>query len=386
MIFLEERKLSPYFTTITNKLSGKKIFNTPLPPTDFFKRKVFTVFDIPDYLSPKLNSNNIGILHKEVKMYEGYMINLGNYNDLNDYLSKKFDSKRRSQFKGYKKRLEIVLPVDYKIYYGEISKEHYDFLFEKFLEMLKRRSAQKKILNDEIKHWKIYHELTYPRILKKEAYLAVLYHGDNPISICLNMVYDKIVYGCIKTHDIDYAKFSLGFVDLLNQLEWCFMNKFEVFDLLKGKYDYKTRWVDSRYSFTKYIIYDSRSRLVSGLASLEWLKFKILYGLANILRNWNVNIIFQKSIAAWHYWRNPKSKIPIQSKLFVESITDLPDVSKIVKIDYEKEEYRLIKKTVLDFVHRNKIHIQEVNLFNSLERKDMFFLQGGERIQKITLL
>lgn len=386
LIFLEERKLAPYFSRVANTLSNKVILDSPLPQSNHFAKKIFTVFDIPGYLSLEIDKKNAGIQFTKVNMYKGYMINLKNYTGLDDYLRKRFDSKRRSQFRGYKKRLNISFSTSYKVYFGDISKEHYDYLFDEFLKMLKRRSFQKKILNEEIQHWEIYRKLTFPMILKRQAYLSVLYEEDRPISVCLNMVYDKIVYGCIKTHDIDYAKFSLGFVDLLHQLEWCFDNGFEVFDLLKGNYDYKARWVDSDYHFNKYVIFDSSSRLISNVARLKVFKYQIIYGVANFLRRYNVHLAFQKLNASLHYWRRPQAKTAQKISLDIDDDVEMPHTSKLKLITAEEHQFRQLKKPVIDFLHRYKERKQSVNLFMSLEKENVFFLQGTKQNQKITLL
>ncbi|UII76134.1 GNAT family N-acetyltransferase [Flagellimonas sp. HMM57] len=379
--FLEKRSTAAFFPDIYNTLLNRKIYNRPTSYTNFFEKKIHTVFDVPGYLLGNLHSESTGITAKRVDMYKGYLINLKDYTDIDDYLQNRFTSKRRAQFRGYQKRLELSFSTDFKIFYGDIDKTTYDFLFKEFRQMLEKRSIQKRIINDELEHWHIYQSIAYKLILDKQAYLSVLYDGKKPISICLNLIYDTVVYGCIKTHDIDYAKFSVGFIDLIKQLEWCFDNHFEIFDFLKGDYDYKAKWVDGEYFFQKYIVYDEKSIIIKWVALGIIKKYELLYRFARWVKHFNIHTQY-RSYRASKYYRKTKSYD--QRRLAIARINRVPE-KVTAQVDMGNIEHAFLKKPLNDFLYSNKCHSSTVSVLKDEINSNIFYIHNSKEAIKIVV-
>src|SRR5690606_5565875 len=96
----------------------------------------------------------------------------------------------------------------------------------------------------------------YRQILDRQACLSVIYHRERPIAISLNFILGKIVHGFTRSFDMAYSKFGLGNIELLNMVEWCFEQNFEVLDCMKGEYHYKNKFTDTSYDFTIQLVYD----------------------------------------------------------------------------------------------------------------------------------
>ena len=384
LYFLERRTTSMFFNRIDNTLLQKNVTNEPLSSNKIFQGQLHTVFDVPGYLLGQ-PSKNEGIICRKVNMYQGYLINLTNYSNLNEYLKSNFTSKIRTQLRAYKKRLEICFPISYRTYYGSMEKDHYDHIFQEFKLMLEKRSIEKGIINDELEHWNVYEEIAYELILDKKACLSVIYNGTEPISICFNLIHGKVIYGCIKSHDNDYSKFSVGFVDLLKQLEWCFEQNFEIFDFLKGDYEYKSKWIDSDYYFQKYIIYDSNSPLVNLVALLTLTRYKLLYSLARTIKKSRGYNMIQQHKANKRRRKNSKRTAYLVKECEISEIPRKPQ-SLINPICLNETKFSFLKKNLNDFLFSNKCSIGAVNVFKDVNKTNVFYICNDTSAIKITAI
>ena len=134
----------PFSGQIINSLSQKIIYNSDKNENFDYKGKIHTIIDFPDYLSIKLPEKHMSQKIGKVNTIKGMLINLNNYENIDDYLKKKFGKTSRSKLRRYQNRLELCFNIRYKMYWGEIDKEEYDDLFDAFREMLLRRFKQKK--------------------------------------------------------------------------------------------------------------------------------------------------------------------------------------------------------------------------------------------------
>ena len=66
-------------------------------------------------------------------------------------------------------------------------------------------------------------------IRNKEAALFVIYNQDKPIAINLVNFSDTTMLDVIRVFDIDYARYRLGVVGIMKQIEWCIENNFKAF-------------------------------------------------------------------------------------------------------------------------------------------------------------
>lgn len=185
-ILLKPKALSVFYVQLKNKITNSVMYsNESSTPLDFNK-KAYLFNDVPDYIEPTIaTSNNIKFI--KLNTYKGSMINLTNYSNLKDYLTKHFNAKKRSQFNTYKKRLEKCFNISYKVYFGSIEKIEYDHLFNKFPEMIKKRFDLLGTEHYDLSVWDRYEQNGYELINKKRACLFVIYDGNTPISISLTL-------------------------------------------------------------------------------------------------------------------------------------------------------------------------------------------------------
>lgn len=94
----------------------------------------------------------------------------------------------------------------------------------------------------------------------------------------------KVLYGFVRGFDVHYSKFYLGFTDLIFQLEWCFNNNMEIFDLVKGSYSYKTKFTNTTYYFQKQIAFDPKYLRSSISAFIKAFKIKSFYFIIKLLK------------------------------------------------------------------------------------------------------
>ena len=382
-IFLENRPLNSFYSSITNALSGLVEFRNN--SANLSKPKIILlVKDVPEYLNAQINEN-YGWRIRKLKTFKGSLINLKNYKDETDYLLKTFSSSRRSKFRTNQKRLEKCFNISYKTYYGHIEQKEYESLFDKFLELINRRFDQKQLINDDLVRWKVYREIAYPLILNKEACLFVIYDSDKPISISFNPIHGKTIFGYIRGYDIDYGKFYIGFTDIIVQLKWCFENNFTTFDLLKGEYEYKSHWTDTDYYFEKHIIFNS-SFLISALwAKLIFFKFKTMYYLINQLKKWNLHVVIGKIRL---YLRRPiiDPKKPISKlEISVDNNPVLPNTCDVVKMDITDKRVAPVKMQIYNFLYQNQESINNIAVLNPLDSPNTFLIKGLKSSQKITV-
>src|SRR5690606_33258209 len=244
-----------------------------------FRKKAFLVYDVPEFFNVNTSITNKRLKIHKIKQYKGFLIDLKAHKNFDEYMLSTFKKSSRYKLNKYKKRLELCFNIKYKMLYGkETPKEEYDFVFEKFKELLEKRFSEKKVNNNNLnpKEWNFYYDVVYPMILEKKASLFVIYDGDIPIGVTLNYFSEDTVFDAITVFDIDYAKFHLGSVTIMKLIEWTIDNKFRYFDFSKGYFDYKKRWANKEYDFEYHLYYDKSSILSSTLARsiASYFKFK----------------------------------------------------------------------------------------------------------------
>ena len=87
----------------------------------------------------------------------------------------------------------------------------------------------------------------------------VIYNDGIPIGINLNYHSENTLFKAITVFDVNYFKFSIGKLSVLNLLYWCFENGYEYSDFSKGYFDYKKIWSNTLYDFNYHILYDKKS-------------------------------------------------------------------------------------------------------------------------------
>ncbi len=276
------RTLSPLYTNpIFNKLSGKSynLLSTQQLPIEH--NNLLMEKDIPDYLVPDTADFVSSFKSKRIRQYQGFACDLKGFKDVADYLKHNIGKSSLKNIKARKRQLESRFNTAYKFYYGEIDKDHYDFLFDRFYQMLKSRFDEKKTYNRYLLDWKQYHELIYPMILKKEASLFVIYANDEPISISLEFYLYDICFGYIHGYDSTYQRYQLGDIRMVKLLEWLIDHNFKMFDSMMGETMFKAKWSNYTYDYYSELFFKENS--IFARVKLGFLNAKLR--LKQLLRN-----------------------------------------------------------------------------------------------------
>lgn len=282
-LFLE-KKIGPFYSSkISNLISSKKFsasqtFNSTIPQGEFLVR------DIPDYLELETPSKPLHLKVKKVKQYKGYLVNLESFNNLEDYLNNKLSKRNKKNLASKKNKLCKNHNISSQFYFGDISKKEYKRVFDSFYVLLENRFNEKKTYNRYLLDWQNIKHSTFQKILDKKASLNVIYDNQKPIAITLNFHLCDIVFSHIQTYDINYSKYNMGDISMLNHLEWLLTNKIAVFDLSMGKTYYKEKWCNYEYSFLYHVFYKKNSLLSKIKVELIVQELKLL----QFLRNKNI--------------------------------------------------------------------------------------------------
>lgn len=290
-LFFVKRKFLNLYTNVGKTLTkgiGYSLNN--LNPKNL-GNKVFLIYDVPTYFVK--NKPLSGQLKRiKIKQYPGYMIKLQDFKTLNDYMDSAFNSKSRYKLRSYKKKLEATFTIHYRMYFGDMSKKEYDLIFEQFRLLLVKRYEDKRVTNNNLEthEWSFYKEVAYPMILDKKASMYVVFDNEKPIGIMLNFMSKHIIHVAITVFDIDYSKFNIGTVNIMNLIKWSLENDFKIVDFSKGHYDYKKRWGSLKYDFEYHILYNSSSLYSRCMA----FSLQLLFKLKQYLRDKRINELLHK--------------------------------------------------------------------------------------------
>lgn len=375
-LFLALRNLEPFYTKIYNSFSNKIIYDKCIAPENYFIKKTVIIKDVPDYLKVEIPNEKDGLKIKKVGTYEGYAINIQPYGHINDYLSENFGKASRSKLRRYQNRLENCFNITYKMYYGEITKDEFNFLFSELRRMLEKRFTQKKEDNYELQNWEKYQNLIFPLINDKKASVFVIYDGPKPIDICVNLIYDKIVYSSLSSYDIDYATFSMGSIDMIKLIEWCIDNKFETIDLLKGYYYYKQKWINKIYGYQNHFIYDSSSLTTVIFANFKVVSSKYFYLLFQLLKRWKFDVLYHRFKRKLYKPNLPEIDVDGTSSIRPIPDSEIPPQEELSEIDLDNSNYNYIKKALYDFLYTSHESINTVKVFEEKKVKNAFIFKG----------
>ena len=341
------------------------------------KGKVLLVYDVPSFFNlPEVTQNRIKT-HK-VKQYPGFLTNLEPYKDLNEFMVGTFKKSSRSKLKRYKRKLETCFDIHYKMFHGEISKDEYDFIFESFNKLLKKRFDDKQETNNNLEkqEWDFYFEVAYPMILDKKAGLNVIYNGTQPIGITLVYFSDEILFNAITVFDIDYAKFHVGSTTIMKLVEWSIEQKLKILDFSKGYFDYKKRWASNEYDFEYHILYDSKSPIAKLLA----FAIKTFFEFKQFLRDKNVNEKLHK-LTFWLRKKNKHVKLKPTYEFF-EIAKDLQK-EELVEINWGISENGFLKTSIFNFLYLNNESQKDLKIYKLTNDNSQFLFLGKEK--KVTV-
>ncbi|WP_422351234.1 GNAT family N-acetyltransferase [Flagellimonas sp.] len=341
------------------------------------KGKTFLIYDVIDFAASKENIKNSPLGLYSVKQYPGFLIELGNFSSLDDYMSKTFKKSSRYKLRKYKKRLEESFHISFKAHCGEMSKEEYDAIFDSFRNLLEKRFGEKQISNNNLdpEEWNFYKDVAYPMILEKKAVLFVLYNNNEPISVTLGYLSDKRIFDAITVFDIDYAKFHLGSIKIMNLIDWCTKNGWDILDFSKGYFDYKTRWSNKKFHFHYHIVYDKSSFKSRVLAYT----LKSLFSLKQYLREKKLN----ETLHRFTYALKNKKKESLDYQ-FLE-VDDRHTQKELAPLDLSLSEHSSLKGICYEFLYLHQEHLENLNVFKMDETNESFLLVGQDKKMGVKL-
>ena len=270
-----DHSIQPFYrNVIKNKLSNQEFCLSYNPDKSQPLPNLFMVSDIPDYLDVELLKKEAARSLTRIPQYEGYLLNLKKFKNADELVNQTLSRNPRKNLRAKHRKLELNHEISYQFYHGEIEKKHYDYLFEKCYDLMEARFIQKKIYNRYLLNWKYYYNHFYSKILTKEASICVIYDKKKPVTITLNFHQADIVFSFIQIYDVDYYKYSMGDIAMYKNIEWCYQNQYNVWDVSKGATENKLRWSNHIYLFEYHIFYNNKSLLSKFLAFIYEKKLK----------------------------------------------------------------------------------------------------------------
>ncbi|WP_157206348.1 GNAT family N-acetyltransferase [Mariniflexile maritimum] len=371
--FVASKTPNLYLNTGKNLTKGVSYSLNEDSTVQDFRKKTCLIYDVPQYAGVETKTGVKNLKVKKIKQYPGFLIDLKNHSDFNDYLKKTFSKSSIQKFNRYKKRLETCFNMKEKMWMGQMEKAEYDTVFNHFHTLLTKRFEDKQTTNNNLypEEWAFYKEVAYPMILEKKAALHVVYNEDTPISVRLLYFTDTIIFDAITVFDIDYTKFHIGKVALMKMLEWSFKSEYRVFDFSKGYFDYKESWSDSKYNFEYHLYYDSASFTATACATALASFFK----LKQFLRDKEVNNKLHKL----RFFLKKKPSATSQTNLIInnEESEYLKDANWL-PIDLNHPNHAFLKKHVYDFLFLNSEHIKNTEVFTATNTKNqsVYLIKG----------
>lgn len=360
-LVLLEKKTDKLYRSISNSFTGNFVYQKALPLKALSNngQRPMVLTSVPSYINTKLDLGSDTVI-KKVKTFPGSLIKLSVYESYEEYLKKNFAQKGRSHFIKSQNLLDECFTVRYKIYYGSIEEEEYQIIFNAFEQMQAKRFEERGMRYHTDPMLSEYRAKTLGLVRSKEACISVIYNGDRPIAISLNYILGKIVHGFTKTFDSAYSKFSLGNIELLNVIKWCFDEGFEVFDFMKGEYSYKSRFADTSYPFLIETIYSKKEALsrVWGHSVFFGLKlFYFVYHATKSIRSINT----QKSTDS------SKNNIKVQ-KTLLDSTTVGSDEK---RVHFNEIQSQYIQRAICDYCYRRREQMDSLKFYKKRDRIKM---------------
>ena len=381
--FLKNRRDGVYINAARNLTKG--IYYELDHSKSDYKKKVFLIYDVPEYFDlppfdpPKLSSLRL----KKVYQYKGFLMDLSNFKNVDEYINKQFSSKNRREFRSNIRRLETCFNVRYEFINSQIEQQQFDILFGQFYDLLNKRFNYKQTYYHHLSpnKWNFYKELVYNMLGQKKASLLIIYNEETPIGITLNFHSDAILFETITVFDPDYYKFSIGKTSIIKLLEWCFENNYKISDFSKGDFNYKHKWGNRIYDFNYHILYDSRSIK----AVLKALYVELYFKMKLFLRRRKVNHLYRKFKFMTDKNATVQKKPHAHKSVNFEKF-NLKDIDKgeFKMIDYNSSMYDHLLPYLYSFAFANPEPIDQIEVYVSSNHKTDYIFKGTKKAQRIT--
>ncbi|MDC1365136.1 GNAT family N-acetyltransferase [Algibacter sp.] len=379
--FFQNQHINSFYDKLFNYTNDEEVLNPNFESEGAIGNTIHEIKFIPSYF--RLESTLLSHKYKLVKYQrvEGFRINLDGFSNAEHYLEGQMGPKSRSQLRRRINRLETCFNIKYTFYYGQITKQEYDCLFNALELLIERRFTQRGDAYSLKDKWKFIKEDTYQLILEKKASLFVIYDENKPIDICLNYHFQNIVQHLIRSYDIDYSKYGLGQIDIYKQIDWCFLNNFKIFDLMWGELDYKIRWCNEISIFEHHFIFKNDNPLKS-------LFVKILINLYKISDHIKQKSIYKSLVKAKsNFTQNRKGKSEKKDSVIkFETISKMPLKDAITVININNESYKSLRKTVYDFQYIHFENTANIKVFKINSATNSYIIQGTKSQIKVSII
>lgn len=376
--FLKENKTPFFFESVALK-NGKTFPNKQLNNGTFNDTGLISISLCPSYLNYNLKSDSEYNKHYIAnKNLHGAGIIIDKNTTIEAHLTHNISSKARKNLKRYLTRLNNSFNIDYKYYYGDITKEKNSFLLAHLHKMLSKRFIDKKKENSFLLNWENNTKELFDLINKKQASFFVIYNNETPISITLNYhIKNSILFSECNGYNTDFKKFGLAHIDSYKLLDWCIKNKYQYIDLGNGLSDFKSKWSNSIYNFHYHIYYKKKSFRNRIIAYTEILKIN--------LKNFLKKIKLDELIIKIKYLRSQKKEQSLHKNISFSiediSLDKIDKLSKLDKIDLD--EHSFLKEPIYSKLFNNKEHINSINI-KKLDDSN-YFVKGEKTLFKINI-
>ncbi len=369
-------KLPQFYKSITSDLSKTLHYNNLKNETPEIKDGYTLIKDLPEYINIDTKDLPKHIKQINIEHYKGFAINFDGIANVEDYLKSRFGNSSRYKLRRSIKKLENAFDISYKMFYGDVTREDYDFIFDEFFKMLEIRSIEKGILNNRnIQRKDFYHNLVYPLILEKKASLFVIYNGTQPIDVCLNFHAGSLIFQFIRTYDISFSKFNTGYIDLIKQIEWCLNNNIKLITFGYGSYYWKKRWCNYNYEYNYNIFYNKKSfkSIIKAFLKTNMLRLR------HRLRE-------SGFIDKFHEVKGNllnKLKPSKELNIIINNVDFKSTINTAEEIDINTSKYNFIKKHIYDFLFNFNEKEKDIKTFKILNKPNGYLVIGNKN--KITI-
>lgn len=363
-IVLLQRRGASLFQSLHNGLNGKTV---PLAGRD--DGSAPSTLDLPLLLSSAPGYLDFryrkGQRARTVGTYPGSLLNLRNYSNFEAYRTQTFSGKKLAQFRNSWELLNLCFDIRHQVHFGAMERTEYDRVFKALREQHAHRMRLMGERDDTAGMWDTYWERAYQQLLAKEACISVIYHGERPIAISLNFILGGIVHGFARSFDMAYSKFSLGNLELLKMIEWCFARDFDILDFMKGEYAYKSKFTDTPYTFTLQLLHDERAKGQRAMAVIGHFCLRSFYRLFHAL----------KSLGLHRAWKRTKKALGQKGpalgygtrQLAPPAIPGARAQGEYTRIPWEAVDRPVLQRAIVEFCHGHKTPLKAVQIYKPLE-------------------
>jgi len=382
-LFFKEQSFPFFIQKVKNEYLNTVLYEQQEPLVKTANFSITSVYDFPNYLSLSVAKDQLALEHLTAPLYPGYLADLRTHATADAYILHQVGKARSSKLRRHQNRLDLCLEPTYTMYYGAIDKTEYDRLFTILKQMTALRFRQKNESNFELPYLDYYQDIMFTMVLEKRAAIYVIYDALKPITITLNFLNGKTLLHFNSCFDIDYGMFNLGHLNTIKHLRWCYDHKLYLFDMGRGDFFHKRQWINTTYTYEKYIIYHAKNPLAKLKAKLEEAQTILRHQLIASLKKVNFHLLYGQMRKALYKIRQPKeSEKPTYSVLEGHVITNAAD---LVKIPYEVAPYTHLIFYVNSFLHKNFELKKNCQVYQNRNSENTFIIKGKNNIQQLVV-